>query len=115
MPWREIGAILVFLVIVFLIANLWFHIVEGALRGLKRLFFGKQEPPVWHPLPPDQNQEKDEKSEGKAEDKFRRLSGPASASRGRSAPRGPVSVSCYSVREVTAARNASTSWEGLRE
>lgn len=53
MPWGHIGAVLLVLVIVFIVGRLWFHIVEGALGGLKRLLFREKEPPAWHTLPPD--------------------------------------------------------------
>ena len=55
MPWGQIGAVLIALVIVFIVGHLWFHIVEGVLGGLKRLFSRKKEPPAWHTLPPDQD------------------------------------------------------------
>ena len=57
MPWGEIGAVLVVLVIVFVGGNLWFHIVEAVLDGLKRLFFRKKEPPAWHTLTSEQEKE----------------------------------------------------------
>lgn len=53
MPWGQIGAVLLVLVVVFVVGHLWFHIVEGVLGGLKRLFCRKKEPPTWHTLPPD--------------------------------------------------------------
>ena len=55
MPWGQIGAVLIALVVVFIVGHLWFHIVEGVLGGLKRLFSRKKEPPAWHTLPPDQD------------------------------------------------------------
>lgn len=36
MPLEEIGAILLFLVVVFLLGNLWFHFIETILKWLKR-------------------------------------------------------------------------------
>ena len=53
MPWGQIGAVLIVLVVVFVVGRLWFHIVEGAMGGLKRLFSRKKAPPAWHTLPPD--------------------------------------------------------------
>lgn len=35
MPIGEIGAFLLFLVIVFIVGNLWFHFVEAILRQIK--------------------------------------------------------------------------------
>ena len=57
MPWGEIGAVLVVLFLVFIAGRVWFHLVEGALGGLKRLFSRKKEPPPWHPLPAEQKKE----------------------------------------------------------
>lgn len=53
MPIGEIGAFLLFLVIVFIVGNLWFHFVEAILRQIKKLFTRYKKPPAWHPLPPD--------------------------------------------------------------
>lgn len=57
MPWGEIGAVLIVLVGVSVAGHLWFHIVEGILSGLKRLFSRKKESSAWHPLPPEQEKE----------------------------------------------------------
>lgn len=57
MSLGAIGAVLVVLVAVFIVGHIWFHIVEGVLDGLKRLF-GKKGADTWHPLP--QEQEKGE-------------------------------------------------------
>lgn len=51
MSWGQIGAVLIALVIVFIVGHLWFHIVEGVLGGLKRLFSRKKEPPRMAPPP----------------------------------------------------------------
>lgn len=51
MPIGEIGAFLLFLVIVFIVGNLWFHFVEAILRQIKKLFTRHKKPPAWHPLP----------------------------------------------------------------
>ncbi len=51
MPLGEIGAFLLFLVVVFIFGNLWFHFVETILRWIKKLFIGRQKPPTWHTLP----------------------------------------------------------------
>ncbi len=52
MPVGEMGAFLLFLMIVFLFGNLWFHFIETILRQIKKLFT-RHKNPVWHPLPPD--------------------------------------------------------------
>ena len=38
MPLEEIGAILLFLVVVFILGNLWFHFIEAILKRIKSLF-----------------------------------------------------------------------------
>ena len=58
MPIGEIGAFLLFLVIVFVFGNLWFRFIEAILKRLKKLFSRHREPPPWHPLPPDNPAEK---------------------------------------------------------
>lgn len=42
MPLEEIGAILLFLVVVFLLGNLWFHFIETILKWLKKRFTRQQ-------------------------------------------------------------------------
>lgn len=54
MSLGTIGAFLVVLLLVFVVGNLWFHLVEGVLKWLKGLCRGRKEPPAWHPLPPEQ-------------------------------------------------------------
>ena len=54
MPLEEIGAILLFLVVVFILGNLWFQFIEAILKRIKRLFTRHKEPPVWHTLPTDE-------------------------------------------------------------
>ena len=40
MPLGEVGAFLLFLVVIFVFGNLWFHFVETILRWIKKLFIG---------------------------------------------------------------------------
>lgn len=54
MPLMEIGAIILVLLIIVIVGNLWFHFVEAILERIRRLFCRKKEPPAWHPLPPEQ-------------------------------------------------------------
>ena len=42
------------LVVVFALGNLWFHMVEGVLSRIKGLFLRRKEPPAWHPLPTEE-------------------------------------------------------------
>lgn len=56
---RELGAWLLLLVVVFVLGNLWFHVVEGALGRLKRLFTRRKEPPRWHSLPTEEKEHSD--------------------------------------------------------
>lgn len=58
MSLGAIGAFLVVLLVVFVVGNLWFHFVEGVLKGIKGLFWSRREPPAWHPLPPEQEDDK---------------------------------------------------------
>lgn len=58
MSLGAIGAFLVVLLLVFVVGNLWFHLVEGVLERIKGLFRGRKEPPAWHPLPPEQEDDK---------------------------------------------------------
>lgn len=51
MPIGEIGAFLLFLVIVFIVGNLRFHFVEAILRQIKKLFTRHKKPPAWHRSP----------------------------------------------------------------
>ena len=44
MPFGEIGAVLLFLVVVFIFGNLWFHFVETFLRQIKKLFPCRRDP-----------------------------------------------------------------------
>ena len=54
-----IGAFLAFLVVVFIVGNLWFHLVESILDRIKRLFTRRREPPAWLPLPSEQEEPDD--------------------------------------------------------
>lgn len=53
MPLKEIGAIVLVLLVIVIVGNLWFHFVESILERIRRLFHRKKEPPAWHPLPPE--------------------------------------------------------------
>lgn len=41
MPLGEMGAFLLFLAVIFVFGNLWFHFVETILRWIKKLFIGQ--------------------------------------------------------------------------
>lgn len=58
MPLGEIGAFLLFLAAVFIFGNLWFHFVEAILERIKKCFTRRRKPPVWHTLPPDEEDRK---------------------------------------------------------
>ena len=53
MPLKEIGAIALVLLVIVIVGNLWFHFVESILERIRQLFHRKKEPPAWHPLPPE--------------------------------------------------------------
>lgn len=59
MPFGAIGAFLLFLVVVVIFGNLWFHFIETIARRVKELFTRRKKPPVWHTLPPGKEDEKD--------------------------------------------------------
>ena len=59
MPWKEIGGILLLLVVLVIVGNFWFHLVESLLGRIRRLFTRRREPPAWHPLPPEQEEDRD--------------------------------------------------------
>jgi len=59
MTLGELGAILLVLTVVVLLGNLWFHLVEGLLDRVKRLFTRHRDPPAWHPLEPEQKDDED--------------------------------------------------------
>lgn len=59
MSLGSIGAFFLVLIGVFIVGNVWFHLVESLLGRIKSLFSRHREPPAWHPLPPE--------SEGKEE------------------------------------------------
>lgn len=61
MPFGEIRAILLLLVVVVIFSNLWFHFIETILRQTKKLFTRHQKTPAWHTLTTD---EEDRKNNG---------------------------------------------------
>lgn len=52
-----LGAFALVLVVVFLFGQLSFHFVEAILGRIRRLFSRRREPPAWHPLPPEEDQD----------------------------------------------------------
>ena len=52
MPFGEIGALLLFLVAVFIFGNLWFHMVEAILGQIKKRFTRRKQPPGMAYAPP---------------------------------------------------------------
>lgn len=61
MPFGEMGAFLLFLLVVCIFGNLWFHCIETIIRRIKKLFTRRQKPPAWHTLPTN---EEDRKKDG---------------------------------------------------
>lgn len=55
---EAIGAVLLVLVVVFFFSRVWFHFVEGLLGLMKRLFCKKADPPAWHPLPKEEEEDR---------------------------------------------------------
>ncbi len=60
MFWKEIGGILIFLLVFVIFANIWFHFVESILTAIKKIFCCHKEPPAWHPLPQEDAREDEE-------------------------------------------------------
>lgn len=58
MPWGEIGAFLLFLVVVFIFGNLWFRFIEAILSRIKKIFTRNKKTSACHPLPPDKEDRK---------------------------------------------------------
>ena len=56
MPLGEIGVFLLFLVVIFIFGNLWFHLIESILRRIKKRFTRRKTPPAWHVLPPEEDE-----------------------------------------------------------
>lgn len=54
---KEIGAILLAMVVLFTVGMIWFHLVDGIIEKCKGLF-RKKEP--WHPLPEKEEKKKKE-------------------------------------------------------
>lgn len=54
MLFYELGAILLVLIAVIIVGNLWFHMVESLLERFKSLFSRRGDPPAWHPLAPEE-------------------------------------------------------------
>lgn len=51
MPWDELFWIAALLMAAVVFGQLWFHFVEALLKRAKRLLFRHEQPPVWHALP----------------------------------------------------------------
>lgn len=60
MWFYELGAILLVLTAVVIVGNLWFHTVEFLLNRLKGLFSRRKDPPAWHPLELEQEEQDDD-------------------------------------------------------
>ena len=58
MPFVEIGVSLLFLLVVFIFGNLWFHFIETILRWIKKLFARRQKSTAWHTLYPNEEERK---------------------------------------------------------
>ena len=59
MPLGEMGAFLLFLAVIFVFGNLWFHFVDSILERIKAVFTRHKEPPAWHPFPSDSESDDD--------------------------------------------------------
>lgn len=46
-----LGAILMALIVMFVVGNLWFHLVESVLEWFRRRLSRRKGSAAWHPLP----------------------------------------------------------------
>ena len=64
MPLKEIGLMLLALVVIAAVGHLWFHTVGGLLEKIKGLLL-RRPPQPWHPLPEEpEEEEKTDRGEG---------------------------------------------------
>lgn len=56
--FQQAGAIFLLLLFLFLLGNLWFHLVEGLLKKIKGILFPKKEVP-WHTFPKEEQKDQD--------------------------------------------------------
>lgn len=59
---KEICGIFVFLFIIVIFGNIWFHFVESILAKIKKFLRRHEEPPAWHPLPKENTHEDESES-----------------------------------------------------
>ena len=59
MSWGAMGAFFLALLILFAVGNLWFPVVEFLMERIKRRLARREEPPAWHPLPTQEEQQQD--------------------------------------------------------
>lgn len=59
---KEIGGIFVFLLVIVIFGNIWFHFVESILAKIRKFLRRHEEPPAWHPLPKEEPHEDELKS-----------------------------------------------------
>ncbi len=63
MPFEQLGAILLFLIVVFVFGQFWFHLIESILDRIKRLFSRQETSSAWHPYPSEQKDQSDKDQE----------------------------------------------------
>lgn len=56
--FQQAGAIFLLLLFLFLLGNLWFHLVGGLLKKIKGILFPQKEVP-WHTLPKEEQKDQD--------------------------------------------------------
>ena len=55
MTLGEIGAVSIFLLVIFILGRIWFHVTESLLDKIKGLFSRRKEKPAWHTLPEEKD------------------------------------------------------------
>lgn len=56
MDLKEIGILLLLLVMILIFGNLWFHFIEGIRNKINKLLPHRRETTAWHPLPAEEQQ-----------------------------------------------------------
>ncbi|MBS6799791.1 MAG: hypothetical protein KH297_07995 [Firmicutes bacterium] len=55
MTLGEIGAVSIFLLVIFIFGRIWFQLTESLLDKIKGLFSRRKEKPAWHTLPEEKD------------------------------------------------------------
>ncbi len=59
MIFKQIGMVLVFLIILASAGNIWFYFVDGIIEKIKCIFYQGNQKENWHTLPEDDSNKKE--------------------------------------------------------